>query len=167
MRKKHSIVLTSLIGLFIIFIGFANGERNKPLNNNLPIYSTGFNVSSNMKESAWEEELFYKVKISFPAAEVTSFYDKEFLARGFIPYSEDGYGTRIWENFNSNTGSWDATSKPPARYIATWTDKEKTVRIVLFIRYEYDNQDKEWNKTLLVNCSRDKFFKFDHKRFSH
>lgn len=164
MRKKIAIALPAVIILLVIGgLISAKGERQQPLKNNHPVYATGFDLSTNMKQSQWDEEVFYKVKINFPATEVISFYDKEFQARGFIPYAEDGYGTRTWEDFNQRTGAWEATTKPPARYIATWVDKEQTVRIVLFARYRYDYQNKDWDKILLVNCGKGKFTRFDKR----
>lgn len=162
MKKRNAIILTAVIVLLIIAGFFA--LKAPRVNTSLPVYPTGFDVSANMKPSAWDEEVFYKVKANFPAAEVTFFYDKEFQARGFIPYAEDGYGKRRWENFDQRTGEWDSTSRVPARYIATWVDKEKTVRIVLFLRYKYDYQNKDWDKILLVNCGKGKFNRFDKRR---
>jgi hypothetical protein len=167
MKKRNVIILVIVIVSLIIIVFFYLKRENQQAlrgNINLPVYSAGFDVSTNMKGSAWDEEVFYKVKINFPAAEVISFYDKAFQARGFLSYAEDGHGTRTWENFNIRTGNWESTSDVPARYIATWVDKEKATRIVLFIRYAYDYENKDWDRILLINCSKGKFFKLGQRQ---
>lgn len=165
MKKRYVIILSAVIVSLIVIVGFFSLKAPRVnVNSNLPVYAAGFDVSTNMKRSAWDEEVFYKVKINFPATEVISFYDKEFQARGFIPYAEDGYGKKRWENYNPRSGEWESTSGVAGRYIATWVDKGKAVRIVLYLRYRYDYQNKEWDRTLFVNCSKGKFVRFDQKR---
>ena len=167
MKKRYAIISTIVIvSLIIVGFFFLKREDQQVLrvNINLPVYPTGFEVSTNMKQSAWDEEVFYKVKANFPATEVILYYDKEFQTRGFIPYAEDGYGKRRWENFVPRTGEWASTSGVPARYIATWVDKERALRIVLFLRYRYDYQNKDWDKILLVSCCKGKFTRFVKRR---
>ncbi len=126
----------------------------------IPIYPDAYDIKKYVNNPIGSKSVFYKVNTKFPASEIISFYNKQFRKMELIPYFEDGYGIRKWENFNPKTGKWEKTSSVPARFIATWTDKKKTLRVVLLLRYKYNAKDKEWDKKLFVNCTIYKFFDF-------
>jgi hypothetical protein len=132
---------------------------------NIPIYPQGYSVAKGIDHAKTRKYVAYKINVNFPALEVIEFYNTKFKELGLKFYSDDGYGTRQWDNFNHSTGRWEKTDIIPARFIATWTDAKKEKRVVLYLAYEYrynDNKDS-WQNVLLVSCDIYPFFDFrDH-----
>jgi hypothetical protein len=165
-NKNMRLLKSNSIFLIIIFVVasyllLGAKEKKNPLPNiEIPIYMNAYEINKYVNNQIGRKEIFYKINIKFPAREVILFYENKFRKMGFFPYSEDGYGNRRWENFNLKTGNWESTTQIPARYIATWVDTKRKIRIVLFLRYEYDATNRDWKNKLLVNCSVQEFFEF-------
>ena len=124
----------------------------------IPVYKTGYDVKKGINKKFKSKYTFYKINSKFPAKEVIEFYHTNFKRMGFIQYSEDGYGKGRWENFDSNSGQWEPTNSMPARYIATWIDNDKKIRIVVLLRYKSDQIDDEGKNLLFVDCKVVDFF---------
>ena len=125
----------------------------------LPVYPNGYSIRQGSESSLKCKYLHYKVNIEFPANEVIELYDRAFHDLGFTDYSEDGYGSRRWENFSYSSGEWEITDHVPARFIATWVDEKKEKRIVLVLGYQYEaNNDQKWRRVLWVDCKVCQFF---------
>jgi len=154
--------------LIIISCSFSsgNGETEPFPDIKIPIHPNAFDVVKYSNEPKGTKSIYYKINIEFPAQDVILFYEEQLKRMEFIEYSEDSYGTRRWENFNAKTGNWEIVSTIPARYIATWIDKEKKIRIVLFMRYKFDALSENWGNRLLVNFSVSNFFDF-HKNINN
>jgi hypothetical protein len=127
----------------------------------LPVYQNSISIHHEVNKPAnGVKSVFYHNNISFPANELIAFYDKKFGNSGYVLYSEDGYGMRRWENYNPESGEWEPTSQAPCRYISTWTDGSKKVRVILSMRYEYNPNRKNGNADLFVSCTVSPFFDF-------
>ena len=125
----------------------------------LPVYPNGYSIRQGNESPVRCKYVHYKVNIEFPAREVIELYDKTFHGVDFRDYSDDGYGTRRWENFSYSAGEWEITDHVPARFIATWVDEKKEKRIVLVLGYRYEaNNDQKWKKVLWVDCKICQFF---------
>jgi len=163
MKDKYKFVAFAILLLVNFHICYA--EQGNALSKiTIPIYEKAYSITDTTSKTAGGTSVFYKVGLPFPGVEVISFYNKVFQEQGYLPFSEDEYGNRRWENLNPSTGNWEKTDHVPARYIATWVDRNRTTRIVLFIRYKYDYNDKAWEKTLLVNCSKEKYFTMNENK---
>jgi len=153
---------TIFIVLFISFIAFGNGNiENEIINTKLPQYPEAFSIKKGFDPKTHSSYLAYKVKINFPARKVINYYDSQLSALGFFVFNDDGYGVRDWTYFNSSKGKWEKTDKVPARYISTWVDRDRTMRLILMLDYSFDEQDIESkDKDLFIDCRLTKFFDF-------
>lgn len=121
-----------------------------------------YNKCKNAKiifENKFNRKLAYcEIESAYPAMEVVKFYHSKFKGMNLTLYSADGYGVGKWEIFNEKSGEWEPNDSTPGRYISTWVDKNKTIRVVLSMRYEFSYRDKEWTKKLYSNLSVQPFF---------
>jgi hypothetical protein len=96
----------------------------------------------------------YKIRMPFPAQELTTFYDTELQKMGYERVPEDTVFTFHWMNFNYKSGEWEKTTiAEGARYTAAWVDHQKTTKIWLYIAYRYDGANAEWNVTPVVSVN--------------
>ena len=155
------IVYKTICFFFLVLFFTANGICINIDNIEFPVVDGGYKVNRGHNDSINAKTLNYKVDILFPATEVVEFYDNKLKKQGLVPYEGDGYGSRQWENFNSSKGSWQQTNNVPARYISSWVDKNKSIRVILILRYKYYNYEhKNWENTLLVDIKAVPYFKF-------
>ena len=127
----------------------------------IPVYPNHENLLNLVNKPAkGTKAVTYFVKTAFPASDIVSFYKNEFEKLGFEPYSDDGYGKQQWESFNYQSGEWEKTSEIPGRFISTWVDKNKDLRIILVMTNEYDASDALWKNKLFVSCTVSPFFDF-------
>lgn len=129
---------------------------------NLPLFQDGYEIKQGYLDDLKTKYLNYKLNVKYPANSIIDFHNSFFKKAGFIPYSEDGYGKSIWENFNYKSGDWELTTQPPARYIATWIDKEKKIRVILLLLFksEENTGDPNSSNQLLIEVKATKFFDF-------
>ena len=80
------------------------------------------------------------------------------MKMGYHLFAGDGYGLRRWELYDEKTGEWLENNKIPGRYIATWVNSAKSLRIVLSMKYKYNYKDPDWIKKLSLNLSVQPFF---------
>lgn len=99
----------------------------------------------------------YKIRMSFPAQELTTFYDTELQKMGYERVPVDSVFTFQWMNFNSKSGEWEKTTTTPARYTAAWADHQKMTKIWLYIAYREDGSNADWNVTPLVSVNMSRF----------
>ena len=96
----------------------------------------------------------YKLRMPFPAEELTVFYDTELQKMGYERVPMDRIFTFSWMSFNYKSGEWEKTTTVEgARYTAAWVDHQKTTKIWLYIAYQYDGAYAEWNITPLVSIN--------------
>jgi len=96
----------------------------------------------------------YKIRMPFPAQELTTFYDTELQKMGYERVSEDTIFTFKWMSFNYKSGEWEKTTTVEgARYTAAWVDRQKTNKIWLYIAYRYDGANAAWNVTPEVSIN--------------
>lgn len=127
----------------------------------LPTYYKCKDVKNIYEKNINRKLAYCKVESAFPASEVVGFYHSKFEAMNLTLYSADGYGVGKWEIFNEKSGEWEPNDSTPGRYISTWVDKNKTIRVVLSMRYQFNYRDKEWAKKLCINLSVQPFFNFN------
>lgn len=127
----------------------------------LPTYNKCKNVKNIYEKNINRKLVYCEVESAFPASEVVGFYHSKFKAMNLTLYSADGYGVGKWEIFNEKSGEWEPNESKPGRYIATWVDKNKTIRVIVSMRYQFNYQDKEWAKKLYINLSVQPFFSFN------
>ncbi len=100
------------------------------------------------------KDVVYKIRMDFPAQELTAFYDTELQKMGYERVPEDSIFTFSWMNFNYKSGEWKKTTTAEgARYTAAWVDQQKTIKIWLYIAYRYDGANAEWNVTPVVSVN--------------
>ena len=85
----------------------------------------------------------YKMRMPFPAQELTAFYDTELQKMGYERVPVDSIFTFQWMNFNYKSGEWEKTTTTPARYTAAWADHQKATKIWLYIAYREDGANAE------------------------
>ena len=157
---NKAFILAKILPLIILLIGCTKSDPFPAVQ--LPIYPSAINpnkaIDSPVKGA---KSVVYDVAMDFPAKELTDFYDKELSKIGFFPLPEEGIGTFKCEDFYSKSGNWEETTKVPARYTATWVNKEKTQRIWLLIAYGPRRNIKNWENTPMVSCNMAKYFDMD------
>jgi len=161
MRSKR--ILLTFAGLFLMLCACdrPNSAPSTPIEaSELPVYKDAVKIKHHADDELERVSVSYQLITPFPAREVIEFYEAAFKEKGYEPFSEDGLSPMRWEVFNSKTGDYDPAHKSPARWIGSWVDDERSLRIILALVYREDGRDKEWDETLLVDCSRQKFFKF-------
>ncbi len=148
--------------IFFVFCILTFGCSTDPFPDfKIPVYPKNENIKKNINKPAkGTKSVAYFVKIQFPAMNVITYYDKNLGELGYKPFFEDGYGKHQWESFNHKSGYWEKTNDVPGRFIATWVDSERQIRIILSMKYMYDGLDKEWRNNLFVHCTVSKFFDF-------
>ncbi len=107
----NSFNFQNMYGLFFLtFIICACSSDPFP-NLDVPVYQNSVNIQRTVNKPAkGVKTVVYYNEISFPARDLIAFYDKEFKKIGYVPFSEDGYGLRRWENFNYKSCEWEPTS---------------------------------------------------------
>lgn len=154
---KITFIHAKIILLIILLIGCGKSDPFPAVK--LPIYPSAINLNQAIDSPAkGAKAVVYDVSMDFPAKELTDFYNREMRKIGFIPLPEEGIGTFKWEDFNSKSGNWEETTKVPARYTATWVNKEKTQRVGLYIVYKPKRNSKNWENIPMVSCNIAKYF---------
>ena len=142
--------------LFILLIIAGTGcTKSEPISDvKLPEHPDAINpnliIDSPVKGA---KALVYQIKVSFPATEITEYFDIEIKKLGFIKSPTESIGMFKWKSFNQKTGEWEETNKVPARYRATWVDPDKNMRIWLNLKYKKDSTNLNWEETLYVSCN--------------
>ncbi len=131
---SHSLKTISI--LFMLLLSLTSCKDNKKNDIDLPCFQNAYDINQGYSEELKVKYLGFKLKMSFPASQVIDFYKTHFKNLGYISYSKDGYGKSEWEKFNDKTGAWEGSEEPPSRYISTWVDKNKKIRIVLVLLYK-------------------------------
>jgi hypothetical protein len=140
-----------------------NGGLDPFPNITLPIHPNAINAE--IKYNApfkGAKATVYRVKMPFPAKDLTAFYDSQLAKMGYESFTESDIFNFEWMNFNYKSGEWKKTTNTDqgARYTAAWVDHQKTVIIWLYIAYEYDGNDAKWTVTPLVSVNMSKFSNF-------
>lgn len=160
----HLVFTMIRFGIFLILLLLASvccSYGNSISEFELPTYSKCKNVKNIYEKNINRKLAYCEVESAFPASEIVGFYHSKFEAMNFTLYYADGYGVGKWEVFNEKSGEWEPNDSMPGRYIATWVDKNKTIRVVLSMRYQFSYRDKEWSKKLYSNLSVQPFFNFN------
>ena len=105
----------------------------------------------------------YRVSVQFPATEIIEFYNRELAAMGYVPFIDKSSSrpSGQWSRFNSISGEFDETTKPPARYIAHWADNAKETWIWIWISYKDDGINPSWYTTAIVSCNVAKYSAYE------
>jgi hypothetical protein len=130
----------------------------------VPIYKDAYGIVQRFDKKYKIKFTSYEIRTEYPALDVIEFYKTQFHKRNLIPYNDDGLANMVWEGFNFSKGIWEKTNQVPARFICSWIDANKRIRIFLYLRYQYkfNEVDKnQWKTTLLVSCDVHPFF--DHR----
>jgi len=150
--KGVSITLTVFLSfILIVYNGQAGIEGNKI---EIPVFSGAYDVNKGINSSTETTHLSFKVKASFPASEVISFYDDYFASKGLEQFSGDNYGDRKWNSYIYSSRQGEPKID---QWIGTWIDKSKKVRIVLSFRY-MRSKDESRHDELEVFCQVRPFF---------
>lgn len=150
-------------GLVFIFIftSVCCSYGNSIYEFDFPKYNKCKNIENIFENDINRKLTYCEVELAYPAREVVEFYHSKFEAMNLTLYSADGYGVGKWEIFNEKSGEWEPNESTPGRYIATWVDKNKTIRVIVSMRYQFNYRDKEWAKKLYINLSVQPFFNFN------
>lgn len=137
-------------------------KKNEIKNIDLPLAKGAYEIKQGYLNDLNTKYLNYKLEVDFPASNIIDFHNIFFSNAGFTPYSEDGYGNSIWENYNYKTGDWELTTQIPARYISTWIDSDKKFRIILVLFFKSIDKATESSKKnyLFVEVKATEFFDF-------
>lgn len=134
--------------------GKARPEQSPSLGKyGIPVHEGARNLKKDVNDDFERAGVSYDLDTAFPAREVIEFYEKAFREMGFITDPQQGYTMRRWEKYDEKTGKWRATDEAPARYVASWVDKQRSVRGLLVLRYGYAEGGKEGLHKLFVDCS--------------
>jgi len=97
------------------------------------------------------KQITYKLQLKYPAQEILNFYENEFKSKKFIPMETEWLNSRKWCYFIDST-----KKEKPSIYLfeAAWSDRSKTIRIQLMLRYTlFENlSEKEAPSNLEVFC---------------
>lgn len=96
-------------------------------NFSLPIFPGATNQKTHLdKPTKGVKAATYWITTVFPARGLTEFYNKEMEKRGFQKSHDpiDALKQFEWNTFNSRTGDWEPTRRPPARYTAKWSNEK-------------------------------------------
>jgi len=157
---KISFIHAKVLPLIILLIGCTKSDPFPAIP--LPIYPSAINLNKAIDSPVkGAKAVVYDVAMDFPAKELTDFYSREMSKIGFIPLPEEGIATFRWEDFNTKSGIWEETTKVPARYTATWVNKEKTQRVWLYIAYKPRRNGEKWENIAMVSCNMAKYFDMD------
>ena len=157
---NKAVMLAKILPMIILLIGCTKSDPFPGVQ--LPIYAGAMNLNKAFDSPAeGAKSVAYDVTMDFPANELIDFYNKEMSKIGFSPLPEEGIGTFKWEDFNTKSGRWEESSRVPARYTATWVNKEKTQRVWLYIVYKPKGNSKDWENMPMVSCSMAKYFDMD------
>jgi len=151
----HRIILLILL----LALSFSAACTRDPFPNvTLPVHPKAINPEVKYDSPVkGAKAVVYKIRMPFPAEELTDLYDTEMKKMGYARVPADDIFTFQWMNFNSRSGEWEKTTTPPARYTAAWIDHQKKTRIWLYVIYRYDSANAEWNVTPLVGVNLAKF----------
>ncbi len=145
------------IGIPILILFFVGCTDSSSVTN-LPVYPNAYEIKHYTDDTFGVVGVFCKVKVDYPALKVIEFYENFASSDDYLPYPDDGYAMHRWEQFNPKTAEWDESQGVPARYIGSWTDSQKTKRIVLTIRCGYDVSNKNGKSVLWVDYKEMPFF---------
>lgn len=171
--SKMIVILSLVIGLLKPCFA-VNITCDIYTNIQIPIYRNAKEVNYFLDPSARIKSTIYIVEVAYPAKEIVNFYRKKFKESGFCEIVQDRVVKGKWISFQDDCRN----GNPFIRIFGkSWTDQEKTVRILLVLRYETDVFGKRSNK-LLVSCqimpyidteALDKFYDKLHreKNFEH
>ena len=146
----------ALIYIVLLALSFTSGCTRDPFPNvALPVHQKAINPDIKFNAPfKGAKSTVYKIKMPFPAQELTAFYDTELQKMGYERVPEDSVFTFKWMSFNYKSGEWEKTTTVEgARYTAAWVDRQKTNKIWLYIAYRYDGANAEWNITPLVSIN--------------
>ena len=158
---KFKKVSNLLVILFLTIIVFSckTPQKEEFQNIRLPLYPTGYDIKKGYDKTIKCNYLIYKINKSFPAKDAVNFLVDEFNKMDVQENTGDGKGTMRWEAFDSRTGSWEKTEKPPARFVATWVGPKKERIFLLQLYYKLDSGKTDWQNILHVDCKVCKYFK--------
>ncbi len=142
--------------ILLLALSFSVACTRDPFPNiTLPVHPKAINPEfENNAPFKGAKAVAYKIRMPFPAQELTTFYDTELQKMGYERVSADTVFTFQWMNFNYKSGDWKKTTTvEEARYTAAWVDHQKTNKIWLYIAYRYDGANADWNITPLVSIS--------------
>ena len=124
----------------------------------LPVHAKAINPTTKYNSPfSGAKATVYTIKMSFPAKDLTDFYDLQLKEMGYERFPQEGDGgTFEWMNFNNRSGQWEKTTNVPARYTAAWVNQQKTLKIWLYIAFKYDGANPEWTTTPFVSVNMGK-----------
>lgn len=164
MGIKRKIFIAVAFSLFVFFLVFTAYCSDIYPDIDIPIASDAYELRKGVNQKLRAKFVNYKVIAEFPAEVIINLYDEFFDDRGYLQFSEDGYGKRRWENFDYSSGEWRSTGGIPARYVATWVDHRRKTRSVLVLRYMNNVKSGETaDSELYVDCKIVPYFSLDSK----
>ena len=130
----------------------------------LPVHPNAISPKSlNNKPVEGAKAVAYYVSIQFPASTIIEFYNRELSSMGYMPFNaaNESRPLRKWSSFNSQSGKFEETEKPPGGYVAHWVDNSRETWIWLMISYQYDGTDPSWDNTAFVSCNMAKYSAYE------
>jgi hypothetical protein len=155
----------SILTFIILFIGGLTSCETDPFPGILlPVHPDAVStkrMSDRPEKGA--KAVAYHVSVKFPATKIIDFYNRELESMGYLPLNAtiESRPLGMWSSFNSRTGKFEETTKPPGLYIAHWVDNAKKTWIWLAISYEYDGADPSWETNALVSCNMAKYSNYE------
>lgn len=131
----------------------------------LPVHPDAISTKRmNDKPIKGAKAVAYLVSIKYPASTIIEFYNRELSSMGYVPLNaaNESRPLRKWSSFNSRTGKFEETEKPPGAYVAHWVDNSKETWIWLMVSYKYDGADPSWDNTAIVSCNMAKYSAYEN-----
>jgi len=156
MRQVFKVTVSVFILLMSALITSTKAADSDPFPNiTLPVHAKAINPTTKYNSPFnGAKTAVYTIKISFPAKDLTDFYDSQLKKMGYERFPQEGDGgTFEWMNFNNRSGQWEKTKSAPARYTAAWVNQQQTLKIWLYIAYKYDGANPEWTTTPFVSIN--------------
>ncbi|WP_136525411.1 hypothetical protein [Geomonas ferrireducens] len=125
-------------------------------NFSLPIYPGATNLKIHQdKPAKGAKATTYRVSTAFPAADLTEFFNKEMTKRGFGKFYDpiECLNQFAWNTNNPRTGKWEIAKKPPARYVAMWSNRKEDQLLWVAIDFK-PNQKETWTAHVSVQVAR-------------
>jgi hypothetical protein len=144
-------ILTILALIILIVLGLTSCESDPFPGKLLPVHPDAISIVA------------YHVSVPFPAAKIIEFYNREIAFMGYVPLNAmiESRPLGRWSSFNSRTGEFEETIKPPGRYVAHWVDDAEKTWIWLVISYKYNGTNPSWKTTAIVSCNMAKYSAYE------
>ena len=157
-KKVYAIAIYGLSIFLLILNTYSCNKKNisikiesKISEFECPVFPGAYNVSVSTQNPPGTKAFSYILKMEYPAQQVIDFYDNKFKPPEWLPFTEDGFGDRKWFGYIDGT----LPGEPKVnRFIASWVDPKKEVRLILALVYLSTDEKNE----LGVTCQIYPFF---------